>query len=84
MTKSILITGASSGIGKAVSTEMAKRGYSLALTARRLDLLEKIKEGIDEACGELADKKKRMEIIFSLRSVLLSIDNLLRAMEEEE
>ena len=48
------------------------------------ELLEKIKEAVDEACGELADKKKRREIIFSLRAVLLSIDNLLRAMEEEE
>lgn len=44
MTKSILITGASSGIGKAVALEMARRGYSLALTARRLDLLEANRE----------------------------------------
>lgn len=46
MTKSILITGASSGIGKAVAFEMAKRGYALALTARRLELLETIRAEI--------------------------------------
>lgn len=46
MNKSILITGASSGIGRAVSREMAARGYSLALTARRLDLLSEVKEEI--------------------------------------
>jgi short-subunit dehydrogenase len=45
-TKSILITGASSGIGKAVSLEMARRGYSLALTARRLELLEALRAEI--------------------------------------
>jgi short-subunit dehydrogenase len=45
-TKSILITGASSGIGRAVSLEMAGRGYSLALAARRLDLLEALRAEI--------------------------------------
>lgn len=46
MAKSIMITGASSGIGKAVAMEMAKRGYSLGLTARRLEQLETIRDEI--------------------------------------
>jgi hypothetical protein len=44
--KSILITGASSGIGRAVSLEMARRGYALALTARRLELLVALRDEI--------------------------------------
>lgn len=35
MRQSILITAASSGIGKALSFELAHRGYSLALAVRR-------------------------------------------------
>ncbi len=46
MTKSILITGASSGIGKAVAFEMARRGYSLGLAARRTALLNEIRSEI--------------------------------------
>ena len=46
MGKSILITRASSGIGKALSFELAKRGYCLALTARRTDLLKHIRTEI--------------------------------------
>ncbi len=46
MNKSILITGASSGIGKAVAYEMARKGYSLALASQRMDLLNDIKEDI--------------------------------------
>ena len=45
----ILITGASDGIGKALALELAKRSYSLALTARRVDKLTELKEEIQRS-----------------------------------
>lgn len=45
-TGNVIITGASSGIGKALAIELAKRGYRLGLAARRLDVLEQVKREI--------------------------------------
>ncbi len=44
--RSVLITGASSGIGRALAIEMARAGYRLALTARRYNLLEAVRAEI--------------------------------------
>ena len=48
MAKTVLITGASSGIGRALAVEFSKRGYALGLCARRLDLLENIQKEISQ------------------------------------
>lgn len=40
MTRSIFITGASAGIGEGLAIEFARRGYDLAIAARRVDRLE--------------------------------------------
>jgi len=44
MTETVLITGASSGLGKQMAIEFARRGYNLALSARRLAELESLKQ----------------------------------------
>ena len=44
--KTVLITGASSGIGKELAYVYAKQKYNLILTARRKEKLEKIQTDI--------------------------------------
>lgn len=44
--KNALITGASSGIGEALALELASRGCNVALSARRVELLEALAEQV--------------------------------------
>lgn len=53
MSKTILITGASAGIGYHLAKAFARRGYHLALAARRLEPLAALKAEIQQAHPEL-------------------------------
>ncbi len=60
MTQTILITGASSGIGKALAFEMSNKGYAIGLAARRIEELEKIRDEI---------KKERSSAVVAIRKL---------------
>lgn len=51
MAKTILITGASSGIGAGMAREFAQKGYNLAICARRLERLETLKQELESKYG---------------------------------
>ncbi|MGI9049693.1 MAG: SDR family NAD(P)-dependent oxidoreductase, partial [Rubrobacteraceae bacterium] len=68
--KSVLVTGAGSGIGRAVAVELGRKGARLTLTGRREEPLQETAELVKEAGGEaravagdVTDEKSREEII---------------------
>ena len=50
--KVVMITGASSGIGRGLALEIARRGAKLGLVARRLEVIEEVVREIKSANGE--------------------------------
>ncbi|MBO5651693.1 MAG: SDR family NAD(P)-dependent oxidoreductase [Selenomonas sp.] len=71
--KIALITGATSGIGKACALKFAQGGYDVVVTGRKHDLLEALKREL-EACGAevktlLFDVRNRAEAVAAIDSL---------------
>ena len=83
MTKTALITGATSGIGKATAYEFAKHGINLILCGRRAERLQTIKKELDSLtkvytlCFDVRDKTEVEKALNSLPNDFKTIDILI-------
>ena len=53
MSKSVLITGATRGLGAGLARQFAARGYKLALTGRKIEQLEELKAEIESQASQV-------------------------------
>lgn len=83
MQKTALVTGATSGIGRATARILAKNNYNIILCGRRAERLEELKKElsgftlIHTLCFDVRDKKAVFENIDSLPSKFSNIDVLI-------
>lgn len=83
MTKTALITGATSGIGKATATLLAQNKYKIILCGRRQDRLESLKTELSQHTQvhtlqfDVSDKKAVFEAISTLPENFATIDILI-------
>lgn len=78
--KTVLITGASSGIGENFANTLDKLGAKLILTARSKDKLEQMASQMNNAIsipGDLSDKKFPKELYNSIKDKNISVDILI-------
>jgi short-subunit dehydrogenase len=78
-----VITGGSSGIGKAIAHELARRGHNVALVARSIDRLEAVAAEItgsgvraDVLPADLSDRRARAQLVTRIRELGLVPDIL--------
>jgi 3-hydroxy acid dehydrogenase / malonic semialdehyde reductase len=84
MNKTILITGATSGFGKAIAYRFAKEGYTVCITGRRADRLAEIKSDLEKEYSakvitlafDIRDKNQVETEIGKLKEQISSIDIL--------
>ena len=75
--KNIWITGASSGIGKALALKFAKEGWRVAASARREDLLNeisKLNKNISPFPLDVTDKERCKEVFEEIKNKYQNID----------
>lgn len=83
MNKTVLVTGATSGFGKAIAKEFAQNGYNVAITGRREDRLDSLKAELEQndinvytLCFDVRKKSEVDAAINDLKSKVETIDIL--------
>nr|WP_287411333.1 SDR family oxidoreductase [Pseudodesulfovibrio sp.] len=81
MTKTVLITGATAGFGKAMAERYAAEGWQLVLTGRRSDRLEQLKQNLTPAkvhtiTFDIRDKEACFKAVEKLLSEFKNVDVL--------
>ena len=61
--KTVLITGASSGIGEALAVELGRRGAAVGLLARREDVLRVVAAKVEAAGGRALSAYSRDHLL---------------------
>ena len=75
--KTIWITGGSTGIGKALAIKFASKGWNVAISARRAELLNELSnsyENISSFPLDVTDKEKCKEVFNEIKNKYESID----------
>lgn len=70
------ITGASSGIGEAVALELARRGWTVAATARRLEQLEDIARRSEAMPGRIVAHAGDVTDLASMQAVVDGVESV--------
>ena len=68
--KTIWITGGSTGIGKALAIKFASKGWNVAISARRAELLNVLSnsyENISSFPLDVTDKEKCKEVFYEIK-----------------
>ncbi|RYF88786.1 MAG: SDR family NAD(P)-dependent oxidoreductase, partial [Chitinophagaceae bacterium] len=80
MKKTVLVTGASSGIGRATAIHLAQAGYNVYAAARRIDRTESLREyGIHPVELDITKEASLLNCINGIYKEAASIDVLINS-----
>ena len=75
--KTIWITGGSTGIGKALAIKFASKGWNVAVSARRAELLNELSNSYENISGfslDVTNKEKCKEVFNEIKNKFENID----------